>query len=299
MDTAAFIWMDGVLKPWNDAQIHILTHSLHYGGAAFEGIRFYETDRGPAIFRLDEHLKRLFYSASTLEMMIPYSLDDLKEATLALIRQCGLKSGYIRPIVYYGYGKMGLYPVGAPVHVSIAVWPWGAYLGKDVVRVKISRFARIHPRSSITDAKISGHYVNSILPSLEAHKAGFDEAILLDFEGNVAEGPGENVFLVKEGRLVTPSPGNILPGITRDTVFTLALDFGIPYEEKVVSLNELKTADELFFTGTAAEITGIGQVDDVCIGSGTLGHLTAKIRNTYLDVVHGRMEKYRFWLTYV
>ncbi|MBI2453270.1 branched-chain amino acid transaminase [Candidatus Peregrinibacteria bacterium] len=299
METVQYIWMDGELIPWDKAQIHVLTHSLHYGSAVFEGLRFYKTDQGPAVFRLTDHLKRLFYSASILKMNMPFSLEQLKDAIHLLIRENAISDGYIRPIAYFGYGKMGLNPLGAPPCIAIALWPWGAYLGTDMVKVKISSYIRIHPKSLITDAKISGHYVNSILPSLEAHESGFDEAILLDFEGNVAEGPGENVFVVKNGRLFTPQTGNILPGITRDSVFVIAKDMGIPVEEKNISVSDLKNADELFFTGTACEVTGIEAIDDNVIGDGTIFKITTKIRRTFLDAVKGKLEKYRSWLDVV
>ncbi len=213
--------MDGSLIPWKDAKIHILTHSLHYGSAVFEGIRFYKTEKGPAVFRLKDHISRLFKSAKTMYIKIPYKEEEICKAVLNLIKENSLDSGYIRPIVYYGYGKMGLGVKEAKVNVSIAVWPWGSYLGEDPIKIKISNFMRIHPKSSVTHAKISGHYVNSILAGEEARTEGFNEALLLDYKGNIAEGPGENLFIVKDNELQTPLKENILPGITRDSIIKI------------------------------------------------------------------------------
>lgn len=284
---------------WEKAVTHILTHTLHYGGGAFEGIRFYKTDRGPAIFRLGEHMERLLYSAGALQMKVPYTKEILIEATIDLISKNGLESGYIRPLIYFGYGKMGLNTDGCPVNVSIAAWPWGSYLGEKPVRVKISEFIRIHPKSTVADAKLCGHYVNSIMASHDIHGKGYDEAILLDFEGKVAEGPGENIFLVKDGELLTPPTGNILPGITRASVMEIAANEGITARESTLTPKDLFNADEAFFTGTAAEVTPISSIDDNIIGDGKGGPITAKIKDIFLKAVTGKEDMYGKWLTYI
>lgn len=292
------IWMNGKLVPWGKAMVHALTHTLHYGSGVFEGIRFYDAVDGVAIFRLAEHVERLIYSASTFEMKIPYTKKQLCDAIMQTVAANRVKSGYIRPIAYFGYGKMGLNPVGAPVDVAIACWPWGSYLGGKPIRVKTSKYIRIHPQSVIADAKTTGHYENSILASLEVKRSGHDEALLLDYRGNVAEGPGENLFFVKKGILHTPELGTMLCGITRETVMTIARDLGLTVKEGRYKPTAIYTADEAFFTGTAAEVQPIGSLDDKKIGSGLIGPVTAKLRETYLDVVHGRVAKYRKYLTY-
>jgi branched-chain amino acid aminotransferase len=298
MEKTPYIWMNGTLIPWEEAKTHVICHSLHYGSGVFEGIRFYETTSGePAIFRLEEHTKRLFYSANVVKMHIPYSEDEINTATKEIVRTSGITAGYIRPLGFFGE-KMGLNPKGAPVHVLIAAWGWGKYLADRPLRVKISQYIRIHPKSVIADAKVSGHYVNSILASQEAEE-GYDEAILLDFEGNVAEGPGENIFIVKDGTLITPSFGKILKGITRDAVLTLAKDFGISVEERTIAPEELFSADEAFFTGTAAEVSPIGSIDDRQIGNGEEGPITHRLREAFFDIVHGRSAKYENWITRV
>lgn len=299
METTKKIWLNGNMLDWDDAKTHVLTHALHYGSGVFEGVRFYDTLKGPAVFRLQEHTKRLFYSASAIGMELSFSEDEINQATLEVIRVNKIKSGYIRPICYYGYGKMGLNPKDAPVDVAIAVWPWGKYLDKDAVDVKTSKYIRIHPKSTVHDAKISGHYVNSILASIDAKKAGFDESLLLDYKGNVAEGPGENIFWVKDGKLFTVAKGNILPGITRDSLMKIARDEGIEVEEKFITLDEIKQADEIFFCGTAAEVTGVAKLDDTMIGDGGMGEMTRKLRDIYMGVVSGRNEKYSEWLSVV
>ncbi|MFH1642997.1 MAG: branched-chain amino acid transaminase [Nanoarchaeota archaeon] len=299
MQETEFIWMDGKLVPWKEANIHILTHSLHYGGGVFEGIRCYETDKGPAIFRLPEHIKRLLYSAGTLKMDIKYSKDQLMEAVKEIVEVNKLKVCYIRPLCYFGYGKMGLNPKGAPTNISISAWPWGSYLGEEAVKVKTSKYVRIHPKSTITDAKICGHYVNSIFASVEAKDAGYHEALLLDYKGSCAEGPGENLFIVKGGRLLTPPLGTILDGITRKSIIQIAKDMGISVEEKELKLEDVYKADEALFTGTAAEVTSIESVDDKKIGSEAPGPLTKQLKDIFMDIVHGRNDKYRDWLTYV
>jgi len=292
------IWLNGKILDWNKAKVHILTHALHYGSGVFEGIRAYNTDKGPAVFRLDEHIKRFFNSAKTLEMVIPFSKQEIKDAILKLIRVNKVKDCYIRPIAFFGYGKMGLNPKGAQVNVGIAVWPWNAYLGERPVRVKVSKYIRIHPKSTNVKAKICGHYVNSILASLQAKREGYDEAVLLDYKGFVSEGPGENIFIVKKGKIFTPLGDSILPGITRDSVFKIAKDLGIKVKEKRISLRELKQADEAFFTGTAAEISPIGKIDKILINKGRIGEITQKIKTFYQRIVRGKEKKYLKWLTF-
>lgn len=293
------IWMNGELMNWHDAKVHVLAHALHYGSSAFEGVRFYDTPKGPAIFRLEEHTTRLFESARAIEMEIPYSEEEINNAIVEVIKSNGTKSGYIRPIAFYGYGKMGLYPKGAPVDVVIAIWPWGSYLGADAVRVKTSSFVRIHPKSTIPTAKLGGHYINSIMASLEAHNEGYDEALLLDYEGNVAEGPGENIFFAKDNVLYTPKMKNILCGITRSSVMEVCKDQGIEVREEFFNIDTLKQSDEAFFTGTAAEITPISSIDDDKIGTGEVGPISAQIKEVYMDAVQGKNPKYEKWLTYV
>ncbi|MDI6602891.1 MAG: branched-chain amino acid transaminase [Patescibacteria group bacterium] len=300
MEEQKKIWLDGKFIDWKEAKIHILTHTLHYGGGAFEGIRAYQTEKGTSVFRLKEHIERFFYSASFLEMRIPFLKEEIERVILETIKINELKECYIRPIAFFGYGKMGLNPIGAPVNLAIAVWPWGAYLDEEKpVAVKVSKYRRLDPQSIVSEAKICGYYINSIFATLEAQKAGFNEALLLDSQGYVAEGPGENIFLVKKGELFTPSLGSILPGITRDSVIKIAKDLGIEVKEKKITLEELKLADEVFFTGTAAEVCPIGKIDETLINQGKIGKVTEKIKNFYQRVVHGREEKYLNWLTLV
>ncbi len=298
--TTKKIWMDGELIDWDKAFVHVMVHGLHYGSSVFEGVRFYDTAKGPAIFRLEDHTKRLFYSASVIDISIPYSENEINKAQLNLLKQIKVKSGYIRPLAFYGYGKMGLNPVGANVNVIVAAWPWGSYLGGEPIRVKVSKYIRIHPQSLIADAKVSGHYVNSILASLEMQKEGYDEALLLDFEGNVAEGPGENLFIVKDNKVYTPKLGTILPGITRNSIIEiLDQEFDTKVIEKKITLEEVMDADEAFYTGTAAEIQPIGSIDEKNIGNGKAGILTTKVRNMFMDIVEGKNAKYEHWLSYV
>lgn len=299
MDKADKIWMDGALVDWDDAKIHVLSHTMHYGSGVFEGIRFYKTDRGPAIFRLREHIDRLFKSARVFHMKIVPSKEEICQACIDVVRVNRLESGYIRPIVFFGYGMLGLNPGVNPVQVSIAAWKWGKYLDSGAIRVKVSRFIRIHPRSTIANAKVIGHYVNSILASQEAKEADYNEALLLDYNGYVAEGPGENVFIVKDGILKTPPLGAILPGITRASVIQVATDLGYEVEEVPITLPEFRAADEAFFTGTAAEITAIHQLDEAIIGAGKIGPVTAKIQKEFYDIVEGRNGRYHDWLTFV
>lgn len=291
--------MNGKLKNWDDCQVHVLTHAIHYGSGAFEGIRFYQTKQGPAVFLLEEHVKRLFRSAKAIDMKIPYSEKQICEAILETIKVNKIPAGYIRPIAFYGYGKMGLNPTGAPVDMVIAIWPWGAYLGVDTVKVLTSSYMRIHPKSLASEAKITGHYVNSIMASLEAKKAGYHEALLLDYRGKIAEGPGENIFIIKKGKLYTPPLGNILAGLTRKSVMSMAKDLKIPVVEKQLTLNDLKKADEAFFTGTACEVTAIGQIDKTLINKGKMGPITTKLRDLFHRVVTGQESKYKKWLTLV
>ncbi|MDD5750526.1 MAG: branched-chain amino acid transaminase [Candidatus Pacebacteria bacterium] len=297
MEQSEKIWLDGRLVDWSQAQTHILTHTLHYGGGVFEGIRCYKTAKGPAVFRLKEHIERLFYSASVLEMDVPFSKQQIEEAVARTIKANGLEECYVRPIIFFG-DKMGLNPIGAPLHVAIAAWPWGAYLGgKEAVDVKISKYIRMHPGSADVKAKICGYYANSILASLEAHKGNYDEAIFLDHEGFVAEGPGENVFMVKKGGLVTPSAENILAGITRDAVIKIAQEMGIAVEERKISKEELKSAEEAFFSGTAVEICPIGRIDETVINQGRVGEITKKIKENFEKIVRGNTPS--DWLTFV
>lgn len=299
MEETEFIWMDGKLVPWKEAKIHVLTHTLHYGAGAFEGIRFYKTEKGPAVFRLKEHIDRLYYSANTLKMKIPFSKEKFIKAVKETIKVNKVSAGYIRPICFFGYGKMGLNPAGAPINCAIAVWPWGKYLGEGAVKVKTSTYLRIHPKSTHSDAKICGNYANSIFASVEVKDAGYDEALLLDYKGNVAEGPGENIFIIKDDKLLTPPLGTILKGITRASIIQLAKDSGIEVEEKTLTLEDIYNADEAFFSGTAAEVTSIKQLDDKVIGDGEIGPITAKLKDIFMDIVHGKNKKYKDWLSYV
>jgi branched-chain amino acid aminotransferase len=269
MHPTSFIGKNGVLIPWEQATTHLLTHTLHYGGGAFEGIRCYKTEKGPAIFRLKEHIARLFYSASVLKMNLPFSEEEIVQAVTETVRKNKLECGYIRPLVYFGYGSMGIkIQPETPVDVAIACWPWGKYLPEDAVKVKISSVMRIHPKSTVADAKLCGNYVNSILAEVEIRGTAFHEALFLDHEGNIAEGPGENIFIIKGEKLITPKPGSILPGITRDTIFTLAKDIGYEFEEATITTKQLFEADEAFFTGTAAEVTPIASIDDHIFSDG-------------------------------
>lgn len=301
MESQKFIWMNGRLAPWKEANVHFLTHTLHYGTGVFEGIRFYKTPKGPAIFRLPEHVDRLYESAKVFAMEIPFSKEEMTRAIIKTVIANGLEEGYIRPLVYLG-GKMGLNPVGAPVNCGIAVWPWGAYLSKPVVDTIISKYIRVHSKSGEMAAKISGVYFNSALASLEAYRAGVDEAILLDAEGYVAEGPGENIFIVKQGEIITPPLGTILPGITRATVIELISDLShglMKVQERKFRRGDLFDANEAFFTGTAVEITAIGKVNGLVIGNGKIGETTSFIKNLYNAIVHGQKPEYERWLTYV
>lgn len=299
MKPTEYIWHNGTLVPWHDAKVHVLTHTLHYGAGAFEGIRVYNTEKGPAVFRLNEHVDRLFYSAGVLRMEIPFSREEIQEAILETLRKNDLAQGYIRPLVYLGYGVMGLNPRGAPVEVAIACWPWGAYLPAEAIDVKVSPYIRIHPQSTVADAKIVGHYVNSILAVLDLRGSEYHEALFLDYEGYIAEGPGENFFMMKDGVLITPPLGTILAGITRQTILEIADSLGIKTREEKITQEFALTADEAFFTGTAAEVTAIRSIDKHLLNRGEVGEVTRKIRDTYLDVVYGRNAEFSHYLSYV
>jgi branched-chain amino acid aminotransferase len=297
------IWMDGKLVDWDKATVHVLTHTLHYGLGVFEGIRCYETKKGPAIFRLDEHVERLFDSAHIFLMEIPYSREEISKAIIETVKANKVKECYIRPLVYIGYGAMGLYPMENPVRVSIAVWPWGAYLGEkgleDGIKVKTSSFIRNHVNSNMSRAKVCGYYVNSQLAKKEAISCGYDEAMLLDTEGYVSEGSGENIFIVRNGTLKTTPLTSILEGITRNSIIRIANDHKIGVVEERFSRDELYISDEAFFTGTAAEVTPIREADGRAIGTGGRGEITKKLQSIFFDVVKGRNKKYEAWLTKV
>jgi branched-chain amino acid aminotransferase len=299
------IWKDGEFVDWEDAQVHVLSHGLHYGSGVFEGIRCYDTGEGPAIFRWDEHIERLYQSAKPYELEIEYEPEELEEATKELIRRQDLRECYIRPIAFFGYDSLGVSPRDCPTVVALAVWPWGAYLGEEAletgVDVKVSSW-RKHASSQIpTNAKTTGLYVNSMLAGEEARREGYVEAIVLDKEGYVAEGPGENLFLVRDGVIYTPALSqSILDGITRRTVIEIARDLGYEVDDTAtISRGELHTADELFFTGTAAEVTPIRRVDNVTIGNGSRGPITEEIQERFFDVVERRTDAYDEWFSYV
>jgi branched-chain amino acid aminotransferase len=299
---ADFIWMNGELVRWEDAKVHVLTHALHYGSGVFEGIRAYETERGTAVFRHQDHLDRLKRSAELYYMDLPYTLEKLREATHDLIRVNKLRSCYIRPVAYRGYGEMGLFPLNAPVDVFIAVWPWGAYLGeegqKNGIRCKVSSWRRMSAASFIPEAKACGQYLNSILAKVETAKAGYDEAILLDVHGNVSEGSGENVFVVRDGHISTPhAAASILDGITARSVVQIAADLGFKVEQRHIPRGELYLADEVFLTGTAAEIVPVREIDDHLLGPP--GELTQTIQARFFDAIKGKREEYLEWLDFV
>ena len=298
------IWMDGKLIGWDEANVHILTQTIHYGLGVFEGIRCYQChDDRSAIFRLREHITRLFDSARICFMTMPYSEDEIADACIQTLTVNKLPAGYIRPIAFIGDGAMGLHPQNNPIRVAIVVWPWGAYLGDEAlekgIRAKISSFTRHHVNASMTKAKVCGNYVNSILAKLEVTKAGYDEALLMDTEGYISEGSGENVFIVKNGKLKTTPLTSILGGITRDSIITIARDLGIAVTEERFTRDEVYTADEAFFTGTAAEITPIRELDERPLGAGKPGPVTKKLQGTFFDAVKGKNKKYENWLTYL
>lgn len=300
-DRDGVIWYDGKLVPWREANIHVLTHSLHYGLAVFEGLRAYHTELGTAIFRLKDHTRRLFNSAHIYQIPMPFDPQVIDAAQCEVVRANGLESCYIRPLVFYGSEKMGVSPRGAKVHVAIAAWPWGAYLGEEAlqsgIRVKISSYARQHVNVTMPRAKVASTYANSILANAEALDHGYDEALLLDTEGFVAEGAGENLFIVRDGVLYEPEIASALTGITRATVHALAADLGIALHTRRLTRDDLYIADEAFFSGTAAEITPIREIDGRRIGAGARGPVTERLQSAFFDAAHGRNPKYHHWLT--
>jgi branched-chain amino acid aminotransferase len=298
------IWMDGQLVEWRDAKIHVLTHTLHYGCGAFEGVRAYNTTGGTAIFRLKEHTERLFNSAKILRMKIPFTLEEVMEAQRTVVRENKLESCYLRPLTWVGSQKLGVSMKGNTIHLMVAAWPWGAYLGeegmKKGIRVKISSYTRHHVNITMTQAKAVSNYTNSILANQEATDDGYDEAMLLDASGFVSEGAGENVFVVKDGVVYTPDlSAGALNGITRNTVLHICKDLGLELVQKRITRDEIYICDEAFFTGTAAEVTPIRELDRIALGAGTRGPITEKIQSAFFDIVNGRNPKYAHWLTTV
>ena len=302
-DRDGVIWLDGQMVPWREAQTHVLTHTLHYGMGVFEGVRAYRTEHGPAIFRLEDHTRRLFNSAKILGMTLPYSADELNEAQRAAVRDNGLESAYLRPMAFFGSEGMGLRADNLLVHVMVAAWDWGSYLGDEGIergiRIRTSSYSRHHVNATMCKAKANGNYINSMLALQEATRCGYDEAMLLDTEGYVAEGSGENIFLVRDGVLYTPDITSALDGITRRTVMELAAEEGFRVVEKRITRDEVYIADEAFFTGTAAEVTPIREVDDRPIGNGARGPITERLQSRYFDVVQGRDSRHQDWLSYL
>ncbi len=302
-DRDGVIWFDGEMVPWREAKVHVLTHTLHYGMGVFEGVRAYQTDKGAAIFRLEEHTRRLFDSAHIMQMKIPFDKETISNAQLQAVRDNNLDTAYIRPMCFYGSEGMGLRADNLKVHVIIAAWEWGAYLGKEAlekgIRIRTSSFTRHHVNISMCKAKANGHYINSMLALQEALSCGYDEAMLLDNEGYVAEGSGENIFVVRDGVIYTPDLTSALNGITRNTLFELASTIGVEIREKRITRDEVYIADEVFFTGTAAEVTPVREVDDRTIGAGERGPITEKLQTMYFDLVHGRLDMHSEWLTHV
>ena len=301
MKQADLIWMNGEFVAWEDAKVHVLTHGLHYGTGVFEGIRCYDTEIGPAVFRHKDHIDRLYKSAELYYMPIPYTPEQIRQATLELIGKNGMRSCYIRPIAYRGYGTMGLFPLDAPVDVTIAVWEWGAYLGdegtRNGIRAKVSSWRRISNDSLIPHAKASGQYLNSILAKIESHKAGYEEAILLDDHGFVCEGSGENIYAVRDGVIITPpQTAGILDGINRKAIIQIARDLGFEVVERDIARDELDLAEEVFLTGTAAELVPVREVDDHAVGTGKPGEITKAVQTAFHDALYGRTERYREWL---
>jgi branched-chain amino acid aminotransferase len=304
MEKAEFIWQNGEFVPWDEATVHVLSHGFHYGTGVFEGIRCYETEKGPAVFRHRDHLNRLANSAELFYLDLPYSVEEIRSATHELIARNGLRSCYIRPLAFRGYGEMGLFAKGSPMEMIIAVWPWGAYLGDEAkktgIRAKVSSWRRISPQGLIPHAKASGQYLNSILAKTESANAGYDEAILLDERGMVCEGSGENIFLVRDGEIVTPGQvAAILDGINRKSVIQIARDLGYTVVERDIARAELYLAEEIFLTGTAAELVPVREVDDHKIGEGHPGEITRVIQAKLDDAMHGRAEEYLEWLDVV
>ena len=303
MEATKKIWMDGTFVDWDKAQVHVLSHTLHYGLGVFEGIRCYDTAAGPAIFRLPEHIDRLFDSAHIAGLDMPFSRDDIGQAIIDTVKVNEVRECYIRPLVYLGYGELGINNSHCPVCVTIAVWPWGAYLGESAlsegIRVCISSYTRHHVNVMMTKAKVVGNYANSQFAKMEAIHSGYDEAIMLDVQGNVGEGSGENIFIVRDGVLKTPPLTAILEGITRNSVIDLARQLGLTVRETVFSRDELYIADEVFFTGTAAELTPIREVDNRKIGGGLPGPVTHKLQQAFFRIVQGKDDAYKSWLTFI
>ena len=296
------IWHNGEFVAWEDAKVHVLTHALHYGTGVFEGIRAYDTERGPAIFRHEDHLRRLEDSAKLYYMELPFTREQIREATHELVARNGLRACYIRPLVYRGHGPMGLDPEDNPVEVSVAAWEWGVYLGDDAarngIRAKVSSWRRISPQSLVPHSKASGQYLNSVLAKIESKRGGYEEAILLDDKGHVCEGSGENVFLVKDGRIATPpQTASILDGISRKSIIEIAGDLGHEVIERDIARAELTLADEVFLVGTAAELVPVREIDDIAIGPP--GEITRALQSAYIDALHGRSERYAKWLDVV
>jgi len=302
-DRDGWIWLDGEMVPWREAKVHVLTHTLHYGLGVFEGVRAYKTEQGPAIFKLGEHTRRLFQSAHIMGMKMPYDEATLNQAQIDVVRENGLDSAYLRPLCFYGSEGMGIRADSLGVHVMIAAWEWGAYLGEDNlkngIRIRVSSYTRHQVNSMMCKAKATGNYINSMLALQEAVNDGYDEALILDASGYVMEGSGENFFLVKDGVIYTPDLTSVLNGITRKTIFTFTQELGIPIVEKRITRDEVYIADEAFFTGTAAEVTPIREVDNRTIGNGGRGPITEKLQTLYFDQVHGRRAEHPEWLTYV
>lgn len=302
-DRDGVIWMDGELVPWREATIHVLTHTLHYGVGIFEGVRAYQTERGTAIFRLEDHTERLFRSALIMGMDMPYERATLNDAQKTVVRKNNLHSAYIRPFCFYGSEGMGLHAGNLKVHAVIASWEWGAYLGdeglKNGIRVKTSSYSRHHVNSTMCKGKVTGHYYNSILALQEAESCGYDEGLLLDTEGYVAEGSGENIFIVRDNKVMTPDLTSALEGITRDTVVEFIKELGLEFIEKRITRDEVYVSDEVFFTGTAAEVTPVRELDGRIIGSGRRGPITEKLQTMYFDQVQGRREQHPEWLTLI
>lgn len=298
MQKTSKIWFNGKFVDWSKARVHVLNHTMHYGTGAFEGLRFYNTTNGPAIFQLGRHIDRWLYSAKCIYMKMSYSKKELKEAIINLIKKNKIKSSYIRPIAYYGHGPLRVNPTGLPIEVAIACWPWGSYLGDESAKLKVSRFVRIHPKSTFADAKITGHYVNAMLAVTEATSAGYTEAIMLDYKGYVAEGSAENIFIVKNNVIYTPPLGTILAGITRLSIMQLARDLGYKVKEKKLKLEDVKSADECFLTGTVAEVSPVGQIDKKDLKT-QLGPVTKHLKQEFEKIVKGKNKKYYRWLEFV